>query len=88
MDSSQFTFKKLLAALIGIGVAVMQKDLGIPSSTAQEIILMCAVYIIGQGIADHGKSAAVVYTRRDERAKETILGQGRGPREANPPGMS
>lgn len=53
--------KKFLVMLAGVFVAVLGK-VGVPidPDLTQEILAMCAAFVVGQGIADHGKEAAKV----------------------------
>lgn len=50
--ATMFGSKKFLAALAGV-VAVVLADVGMP--IPEETIYPVVAYIVGQGIADHGK---------------------------------
>lgn len=53
--------KKFLVMLAGIIVAVLAK-VGVPldPDLVNQVVGLAAAYIVGQGIADHGKEAAKV----------------------------
>lgn len=54
--------KKFLAALAGAAVVVLNKAIGLelPEADVLKILGVIASYIVGQGIADHGKEKAKV----------------------------
>ena len=52
--------KKGQALIIGLIALVCQNVLGLSENMTKEIVAMVASYLIGQGIADHGKEAAKV----------------------------
>lgn len=56
-----FTSKKALAALATLLVILLQA-LGLPitEEMVQNILMVVGPYMVGQGIADHGKEAAKV----------------------------
>ena len=56
--------KKFLATAVGIVVSVLA-GLGvpIPEATVKELLTLIVAFVVGQGIADHGKSAAIVATK-------------------------
>ncbi|MDE0073477.1 MAG: hypothetical protein OXR82_05430 [Gammaproteobacteria bacterium] len=54
---TMFGSKKFLTALTGVAVVVFE-NLGVPIS--EEALLPLVAYIVGQGIADHGKERAKV----------------------------
>ena len=60
--------KKALATLAATGVSLLAK-LGFDISTEElmPILAPLVAYIIGQGIADNGKSAAKIKDRQDNR---------------------
>ena len=55
--ATMFGSKKFLTALTGVA-AVVFDNLGVPIS--EEALLPLLAYIVGQGIADHGKERAKV----------------------------
>lgn len=59
--ASLFSSKKFLVMLAGIILAIAsQLGLNIDPKLLDQILTMVSVYIVGQGIADHGKEAAKV----------------------------
>ena len=52
--------KKLWATVVGILGVILSTTLGLPRETVAEITGLLASYLIGQGIADHGKEAAKI----------------------------
>lgn len=56
--------KKFLALLVTLLVLVATRKLGLDEATAtelaREIVALAAAYMVGQGVADHGKEAAKV----------------------------
>ena len=50
-----FRSKKALATMVGIGLAIVR---GFGLEVPAEALYLIATYVVGQGIADHGKSAA------------------------------
>ncbi|MYC97883.1 MAG: hypothetical protein F4X13_01310 [Gammaproteobacteria bacterium] len=67
-----FGSKKFLTALTGVAVVVLE-NLGVPIS--EEALLSLVAYIVGQGIADHGKERARV---ESGKADELLGVLGRG----------
>jgi hypothetical protein len=56
-----FQSKKFRAALVAIVVAIGSHYIpGFPEGAATEVVAVLVAYIIGQGIADNGKEAALV----------------------------
>lgn len=57
-----FKSKKFLAALAGAAVVVLNKAIGLelPEADVLKILGVIASYIVGQGIADHGKEKAKI----------------------------
>ncbi len=57
-----FKSKKFLAAIAGAAVVVLNKAIGleIPETDVLKILGVVASYIVGQGIADHGKEKAKI----------------------------
>lgn len=55
--------KKFIAMLAGVIVAFVAK-LGIQMDTEAVLTILSPImtYIVGQGIADHGKAAAIIHT--------------------------
>lgn len=50
--------KKALTAIAGIILAIASRyGLNVPEELVQDIVQLLSVYIVGQGIADHGKEA-------------------------------
>lgn len=60
--------KKVLALVLGI-VATIAVKLGVDAETAQEVAAIVIAYLVGQGIADHGKASAEIEAKAvvDER---------------------
>lgn len=54
-----FSSKKFVAAFSAVVLAVLNDifSLGVDPATTQEIIGVVIAYVLGQGIADHGKEA-------------------------------
>ena len=64
-----FSSKKFIAALAGVVAVLVASLLGkagvaVDDARLTEILAMLAAYILGQGIADHGKGAAEVKGKR------------------------
>lgn len=59
MFKTLLTSKKFVAAVIGVAVGLIAK-LGIELDTDAVVIVVSPIlaYIVGQGVADHGKSRA------------------------------
>jgi hypothetical protein len=70
LGKQYLTSKKAVATLAGI-VLVVGKSLGVslPEDEVTKIIALLAAYIVGQGIADAGKSKAQLITE----AKDTLV---------------
>lgn len=67
---SLFTSKKFIAALSGsIFTLVAKLGLDIDRETIAEIVTLFGLYIVGQGIADHGKERAIVESVANQEAK-------------------
>lgn len=49
--------KKFTAMVIGIIATFLSTRFGLDESSTKEIVALVVSYIIGQGIADHGKEA-------------------------------
>lgn len=66
-----FTSKKALAALGTLLVIILQ-SLGLPVSDAmiEHILLVVGPYLVGQGIADHGKGAATVSAQLERELRK------------------
>ncbi len=67
-----FTSKKALAALATLLVILLQAmGLPITEEMVNQILVIAGSYIVGQGIADHGKEAAKVHAKaiQDTRTK-------------------
>ena len=63
MFRSIFRSKKFLAAIIGVIVAgFAELGLDVPPETVTTIVSPLLAYIVGQGIADHGKERAKIET--------------------------
>lgn len=57
--------KKFRAALIGLLVVVVKHFLpDLDETSVQQILAVLLAYIIGQGIADHGKEKAKIELRK------------------------
>jgi len=52
--------KKFTAMIIGIIATFMSDRFGLPKEQMIQVIGLIISYIIGQGIADHGKEAAKI----------------------------
>lgn len=50
--------KKARAAIAGVIMAVAGPRLGLNETQVQEVLAILGLYILGQGVADHGKEAA------------------------------
>ncbi len=61
-----FTSKKALAAIATLIVIILQA-LGLPvtDEMIEKILLVVGPYLVGQGIADHGKEAAKMKEKSD-----------------------
>ena len=62
--------KKAIACLVGLVAVVLSMILGklgvsIPEERIHEVLVLLASYILGQGLADVGKSKAEIMVRRD-----------------------
>lgn len=64
MLKTLLTSKKVAAALAGAVMAAFGSKMGLDEAAVQSIVYTVIAYLVGQGIADHGKEAAKV-------AKET-----------------
>lgn len=62
--SDVFTSKKAMAALATLLVIILQA-LGLPitEDMMNQVLFIAGSYIVGQGIADHGKEAAKVQVK-------------------------
>ncbi|MXW55656.1 MAG: hypothetical protein F4Z33_01730 [Gemmatimonadales bacterium] len=69
---TMFGSKKFLTAVTGVAVVVLE-DLGLPIS--EEALLPLVAYIVGQGIADHGKERAKVESGKADELLG-VLGHG------------
>lgn len=58
--ATQKSWKKATAAAIAAGIAAYADQMGWDPTAVLTVISPLLVYILGQGIADHGKSAAQV----------------------------
>lgn len=61
-----FTSKKAMSALATLLVIILQA-LGLPitEDMMNQILFIAGSYIVGQGIADHGKEAAKITMRQE-----------------------
>lgn len=50
-----FTSKKFLAAVVGAIVVAFGQGVGLSDEQSMKISAMVVAYIVGQGVADHGK---------------------------------
>jgi len=50
--------KKAMAAIVGVVITGWGTKIGIPADNLNEIVYLIIAYIVGQGAADWGKSAA------------------------------
>lgn len=61
---SLLSSKKFLALLVTLLVLVATRKLGLDEETAtelaREIVALAAAYMVGQGVADHGKEKAKI----------------------------
>lgn len=57
--------KKGQAFLIGLAALLLKNVLGLDEATANQIVAAVGTYLLGQGIADHGKEAAKVIEASD-----------------------
>jgi len=57
-----FKSKKFVASLVGVIVVVVDKTVGLqlPEDTVTQVVALLAAYVVGQGLADHGKEKAKV----------------------------
>jgi hypothetical protein len=62
-NMKNFFSKKLLAALVAAIIQVIGKQLGLSADQIAWITGIIVTYIIGQGIADVGKSKAIIETK-------------------------
>ena len=66
MLKNLFSSKKFVAAFIAVVVAVLAEfGLDIDPQTLMTILSPLMVYIVGQGIADHGKEKAKIETGQE-----------------------
>lgn len=65
------TSKKALAAL-GTLVVIILQGLGVPITDAMvdKILMVVAPYLVGQGIADHGKAVAAIQAKMVEESRK------------------
>ncbi len=56
VDMSKFTSRKFWAAVIGSFVMSVGPQAGLTAEQCQWIVTIITGYIVGQGIADHGKA--------------------------------
>lgn len=52
-------WKKLAATLVGTLIIALGPSIGLSEDASREIALIITGYIVGQGIADHGKGAKI-----------------------------
>ena len=57
------TSKKFIVMVAALVVAIASKlGLDLDKDLVNQVLAMAAAYVVGQGIADHGKEAAKVFT--------------------------
>ena len=65
--------KKVKVFLLSVAALAMKDLLGLDEETVRQLITLAATYLIGQGIADHGKgkfeAAAAVAAQNGELAR-------------------
>ena len=57
------TSKKFIASVAGIVIAIAAKNrfpVFLPRETVEQILAVVIAYVVGQGVADHGKAAAQI----------------------------
>lgn len=55
------TSKKFIVAVVGVIIAIAGKHgLSLDPQTVEHVVYLFVAYLLGQGIADHGKEAAKV----------------------------
>lgn len=59
-----FTSKKFWASVAGLLAVVGGKFVGLPESAVEQVILLIGAYVVGQGLADVGKSAAQINQKK------------------------
>lgn len=56
-----FKSKKFVGMIVGMIVALAAKvGLEVDDETVTKLVMLAASYVLGQGIADHGKEAALI----------------------------
>jgi hypothetical protein len=53
-----FASKKFLAAIIGVVVVAAGTAFGLSEDQSMKIVALICTYVLGQGVADHGKEKA------------------------------
>lgn len=57
MNLDKLKSRKLWAAVLGSAAVTLGTEMGLPADTVNGIVAIIIGYILGQGIADHGKAA-------------------------------
>tara|TARA_R110000822_G_scaffold122308_5_gene256402 strand:+ start:4190 stop:5023 length:834 start_codon:yes stop_codon:yes gene_type:complete len=52
--------RKLWIAVLGSALVTIGSELGLSDDTVQSLVAILAAYLLGQGLADHGKSAVLI----------------------------
>lgn len=52
--------RKLWVAVLGSALVTLGTQLGLPEDTVNSLVAILVAYLLGQGIADHGKSAILI----------------------------
>jgi len=63
-----FTSKKFLATVIGALVVAVGQALGLSEDQSLKISGMIIAYVVGQGVADHGKETAKIQAKLDGKS--------------------
>lgn len=59
MNFDKLKSRKLWATVLGSALVTIGTEMGLPQETVAGLVAILVAYLLGQGIADHGKSALV-----------------------------
>lgn len=59
MDTNKLKSRKLWVTVLGAALVTLGTELGMKLETVQSVVAVLAAYLVGQGLADHGKSAGI-----------------------------
>lgn len=75
--------KKAAAAVAGVLMAIFGKKVGLDEQAVTSIIATVIAYLVGQGIADHGKGQAEAYAKQNAASAGQLADTSRVPTSGN-----